>query len=386
MSRKIAYVDEFGNNSFDFEKQGTHFIVAAVICDSTKVSSLEESVDKLRAKHSFQTGEIKSSKVSKNHARRKKILADISRLDCAVYAVIIDKRELTGQGFKYKKSFYKYLNNLLYKELFRTYPMLELYVDEHGGNDYMLEFKKYVRKNHDRNLFSGSEFEVKNSKNEKLIQLADFIAGTLGYIYDDKKKSEHSLVFKELLSPIVSDLNFFPKKNTLHEIKESNIDVDFDPLVAGASLHRINDFLDNTIGNSQQEVDQINFLKLLLLFQRVYYRSSYVVTGEIFNHLNQSRDSDLKKEYFRTKVVGNLRDKGIMISSSRAGYKIPTTTKDLEAFINHGNRIILPMLNRINEVRKTIKLVSTNELDILDNFDDLKTIIDAINKKQGTNF
>ncbi|WP_303917617.1 DUF3800 domain-containing protein [Draconibacterium sediminis] len=381
MSIKIAYIDEFGNNSFDFEKQGSHFIVAAVICDSTKVKALEESVDEIRKKHNFQEGEIKSSKVSKNHQRRIKILKDISTLDCAVYAVIIDKRELKGQGFKYKKSFYKYLNNLLYKELFRTYPKLELYVDEHGANDYMLEFKKYVRNHHDKNLFSGSEFDVKNSKNEKLIQLADFIAGTLGYIFDEKKECEYSSTFRTIIEPIVSNLNFFPKKNTFKEIKESNIDSEFDPLVAEASLHRINNFLEKTVGDTQQKEDQINFLKLLLLFQRVYYRSSYVLTDELFKHLNQSRDTDLKKEYFRTKVVGNLRDQGIMISSSRSGYKIPTTTKDLESFINHGNKIILPMLNRINEARSTIRLVSTNELDILDNFSELKGIVDFMNNK-----
>lgn len=382
MSKKVAYVDEFGNNSFDFESQGSHFIVAAVICDPSKIKELEETVDVLRQKHGFQTGEIKSSKVSKHHNRRIKILKDIAKLDCSVYAVIIDKRELIGQGFKYKKSFYKYLNNLLYKELYRTFPQLELNVDEYGGNDYMREFKKYVHHNHDKNLFSGSEFEVLNSKNDKLIQLADFVAGTLGFIYDESKKSEHSDTFKEILEPIISDLNFFPKNNTFEEIEKSNIDREFDPLVAEVSLQRINTFLDKTTGSDQQKIDQINFLKLLLLFQRVYFRSSYVLTDEIFKHLNQSRESKLKKEYFRTKVVGNLRDQGIMISSSRSGYKIPTTTKDLESFINHGNKIILPMINRINEARKAIRLASTNQLDILESFEELKEIIDNMNKNK----
>jgi hypothetical protein len=383
MNKKVAYVDEFGNNSFDFESQGSHFIVAAVICDPSKIKELEDAVDVLRKKHGFQTGEIKSSKVSKNHNRRIRILKDIAELDCSVYAVIIDKRELIGQGFKYKKSFYKYLNNLLYKELYRTFPQLDLNVDEHGGNDYMLEFKKYVHNHHDKNLFSGSEFAVLNSQNDKLIQLADFIAGTLGFIFDESKKSENSDTFKAILEPIISYLNFFPKNNTFEEILKSNIDSEFDPLVAEVSLQRINSFLDKTKGTDQQKTDQINLLKLLLLFQRVYYRSSYVLTDEIFKHLNQSRESELKKEYFRTKVVGNLRDQGIMISSSRSGYKIPTTTKDLESFISHGNKIILPMINRINEVRKAIRVASTNELDILENFGELKDIMDNMNKNKA---
>lgn len=140
MVKRVAFADESGNSSFDFESQGSHFIVATVICNAEHVAALERSVDEIRAKHHFQSGELKSSKVAKNHSRRARILADIARLDVSVYAVIIDKRKLLGKGFRYKKSFYKYLNNLLYKELFRTFPQLELHVDEHGGNDYMLEF------------------------------------------------------------------------------------------------------------------------------------------------------------------------------------------------------------------------------------------------------
>lgn len=183
-----AFADEFGNNSFDFTTQGTHFIVATVICKNENLDKVQRDIDAIRKKHGFQTGEIKSSGVATNYARRKRILEDIAKMDISIYAVIVDKRKLDGKGFGIKKSFYKYLNNLLYKELYRTFTNIELYVDEHGGNDYMLEFKKYVEKNHQRNLFTGSEFYIQNSKQSYFIQLADFIAGSLGYIFDETKK------------------------------------------------------------------------------------------------------------------------------------------------------------------------------------------------------
>tara|TARA_R110002033_G_scaffold170670_3_gene213767 strand:+ start:5032 stop:6171 length:1140 start_codon:yes stop_codon:yes gene_type:complete len=377
MNRITAFADEYGNNSFQFSTQGSHFIVATVICNSDKVTELESSVDEIRKKHNFQTGEIKSSGISKHHKRRIRVLSDVINLDLSVYAVIVDKRKLKGKGFSYKKSFYKYLNNLLYKELFRTFPKLELYVDEHGGNDYMLEFKNYVNKHHQKTLFSGSEFGIKDSKQSNLIQIADLIAGTLGYIYDETKISEYSEEFKTLIKPIISDLNFFPKDYNFSDFVESNTDNAFNPLIAEVSHLRINDFIEKESGNDQQKIDQINFLKLLLLYQRVYYKSRYISTKEIFNHLNQSREKPLKEEYFRSKVVGNLRDKGILISSSPKGYKIPTSEKDLYSFIKHGNRIILPMANRIKQMRNAIKLASGNELDLLDNpdFKELKEML-----------
>lgn len=182
-----AFADEFGTNSFDFDTQGSHFIVATVICKNTNLDKLRIDIDQIRKIHNFQTGEIKSSKVAQNHKRRLAILQDIAKTDIRIFAVVVDKRKLNGEGFGFKKSFYKYINNLLYKELFRTFPKLDLTVDEHGSNEFMKEFKKYVIKRHERTLFSGSEFNIQNSRQNYFIQIADFIAGTLGYIYDETK-------------------------------------------------------------------------------------------------------------------------------------------------------------------------------------------------------
>ena len=361
-----AFADEFGNNSFDFKSQGTHFIIATVICKNENLEKVQQDIDAIRQKHNFQTGEMKSSGVGPNYARRRRILEDIAKMDITIYAVIVDKTKLDGKGFAIKKSFYKYLNNLLYKELYRTFTSLELFVDEHGGNDFMLEFKKYVEKNHERNLFSGSEFYIQNSKQSYFIQLADFVAGSLGYIFDECKKSEHSEEFLQILKPRIASLNFFPKELSFIELAETNVDESFDPKIAEVCYNRIQTFIENEIGSDQQKTDQINFLKLLLLFQRANAKNRYVSTKEIFSHLNQSRYENLKQEYFRSKVVGNLRDKGILIASSNSGYKIPSSSEDLDSFIKHGKRVVLPMLNRIKVAREIIKLATNNELDILD--------------------
>lgn len=152
MNSLIAFADEFGNNSFDFEEQGSHFIIASVIIKSEKIKEISRSLELIRLKY-FQKGEIKSSKIGQSHNRRKIILKEVCKLDFTIYAVIVDKTKLYAEGFKYKQPFYKFLNGILYKELFKTFPELELKIDEHGGNDYLIGFKKYVEKNHIRDLF-----------------------------------------------------------------------------------------------------------------------------------------------------------------------------------------------------------------------------------------
>ena len=58
MVKRVAFADRSGNSSFDFESQGSHFIVATVICNAEHVAALERSVDEIRAKHHFQSGEL----------------------------------------------------------------------------------------------------------------------------------------------------------------------------------------------------------------------------------------------------------------------------------------------------------------------------------------
>lgn len=364
MKKVIAFADEFGNNSFEFESQGSHFIIASVIVNVDELSQIQIELERIRKKY-FQTGEIKSNKVKDNHNRRKLILNELSSLNFSVYAVVIDKRKLFGEGFKFKQSFYKYLNGILYKELYRTFPQLELKVDEHGGNDFMRSFKKYVQKNHIRNLFSGSDFFIEKSHNDLGVQLADFMAGTLGFIFDQNKKSDSSKEFLEILSPKLISLNHFPKEYNSEEYNEEDTFNEYDGTIATLGLNRVFDYLDKTSGNSQDNLDRINFSKLLLLYHQSNHPQKYTTSTEFIRHLNVNREKELSKEQFSSKIIGHLRDEGVLIASSRDGYKLPTSANDMIKFIQHGKSIVLPVLRRIEECRNAILLATNNEYDIL---------------------
>ena len=375
----IGFVDEFGNNSFDFKTQGSHFIVSCVLVKGIeKVTELEEKLEIIRKKY-FQKGEIKSSKVASNHGRRKLILDEIKELDFSIFAVVIDKRELQTKGFQYKKSFYKFINNLLYQELFKTFNNITLNVDEHGSNKFMLEFKNYVSKKHPRTLFGGIEFKHQNSHNSIIIQLADFISGSLGYVYDETKKSDESENFKNLLEPKITYIEHFPRIFVFNDFKRDTPDNVSDDRVLEVCFLRVQDFLEKNENNSDEIVqEQCKLLNLLLLLQKTNTINSYISTKELMKHVNAIRDKPMNEEYFRSKIIGNLRDRGVIIASSSRGYKIPTSLEDIQSFIKHGNRVIMPMLNRIREANNAIKLATGNETDVLKDYEGLKKIIKTI--------
>lgn len=378
MKQVIAFADEFGNNSFKFSTESTHFIVASVIVNYSDLQNFYEEVEKIRKKY-FQTGEIKSSKVKDNFQRRILILEEICALNFSIYALVVDKKALYGDGFKFKKSFYKYLNGLLYKELFKTFPQLELKVDEHGGNEFMLSFKKYVKDNHIRTLFEGSEFFVSKSNHELGVQVADLIAGTLGYIYDEHKKSDHSNHFYQIVEKRLISINKFPKINRPEEYIPSVSDKEYDSVIAELSLRKIFDFLDTVDNDNQQNQDSYIFLKLFIRYHESNHYKKYTRSSEFINHLNVNRVNPISKEQF-VNLIGYLRDKGILIASSREGYKVPTNHNEIKSYIRHGNSIIIPMLKRLDICRTSILLATNNSLDILEEpeFKTLKELIKLI--------
>lgn len=57
---------------------------------------------------------------------------------------------------------------------------MKIVADNHGDNKYILSFIKYVQKQQfGGDLFNQSSFIFDDSKSSKLIQIADFIGGTI---------------------------------------------------------------------------------------------------------------------------------------------------------------------------------------------------------------
>src|SRR5690606_4538774 len=240
----------------------------------------------------------------------------------------------------------------------------------------MLEFKNYVQQNHIRTLFEGSEFLVNKSHNELGVQVADLMAGTLGYIFDKHKKSEYSEVFMNIISERLISINQFPKPYLIQEYQEYTVDDNYNQAITDLSLRSIFDCLDTINVDNQQKQDSVNVLKLLVRYHESNHFKNYTTAQEFLNHLNVNRDTNISKEQF-VNMIDSLRDKGILIGSSREGYKIPTNYLEVKKYVQHGNSIIIPLLRRIKVCRESILLATNKELDILNDpeFEKLKEII-----------
>ena len=368
--RVYAFTDEFGAYGFSFDLEGvtTHFIITSIIVEQSKLEEVRTQVNEIRKKH-FQTGEMKSSKIGKKHERRKKILEDLRPIDFKIFSVVVDKREIAEwKGLHYEQSFYKFLNNIMHKELIRAFPILTICSDEIGGSRYMQSFSEYVQKRIDiPTLFGEADFCFENSKNDVLIQLADLISGTLGYVYDVKKHTNNTPDYEKILDDKLIRTELYPKTYNTYLVNTSALAQEYDEIIATICLKQAVDYINKYQNDDEEEKQaQIQVLKYLLFRFMNNDTRKYIPTKELQNFLRGTPFFDLQS--FRTNIIGKMRDEGVIISSSstKKGYKIPANEAELYDFINHGVHIIMPMLSRLKKCRDIVKIGTINEIDLFD--------------------
>ncbi|MDQ7094574.1 DUF3800 domain-containing protein [Desulfosporosinus sp. PR] len=374
MQDQYAFVSEYGNYDFDFTKEGvsTHFIVTAIIVDGNKLEGVRGQVESIRQKY-FPTGEISSIKVSEDDEQRLLILKSLASVDFHIFSMVVDKKKLNLEGgLGYKRSFHKYLNGRVHDELYTTFSNLKLVARQHESKEFMEGFVAYVNKKHIPNLFSQAEFGFVDSKDELLIQVADFIGATLAKHFEEKtlsaKEKTSSSSYEDfwgLISNKIIGLREWPNQfqDFMADIKTQGI---FNDIIARQSVALALQYISSNEGSMAPFVrDQANFLRFLLLNLRIE-PNKYVSTMEIIKNLSKLRGRSLTPYYLRSRIVGKLRDEGLLIASSDKGYKLPVSEADLFDFVNHSNLIVQPMLLRLEKCRNQILLATKNGLDILD--------------------
>lgn len=369
MDKIYAFTDEYGAFGWDFSKENvaTHFIITSIIVEECNVDIMREAMEKIRSKH-FQTGEIKSSKVGKDHKRRLKIINDIIDLPFLIFPVVIDKRDCQHmKGLHYKQSFYKFMNNILHKELRRAFSNLSIVADEIGGSEYMKSFIKYVDAHQELpDLFGNTEFSFSQSNNDVLVQLADFISGTLSFVYDEKRKSSENPDYLKMLQKKIISVKLYPQKFETYIINNCAIAEEYDETIAKLCFRQAAGFLEKNRDKDDDEEINAQMIVLDYLLFRFMNNDTrgYISTNELKSQLAYMGYKDISTSTFRLRIICKLRDAGVIIASSPKGYKIPSKESELYDFINHGASVVLPMLERLRKCRELVKLATNNELDL----------------------
>lgn len=360
----VAFIDEFGDSGLNFKKGKTssHFIVTAIIMEQDMVETAKLKLDSIR-KNYFQGSEIKSSSVkNKQVERRLIILKKLCEIEFSIFAVIIDKQQLTSKGFQYHDSFFKFCNRLVHDELYSTFPNLDIIADTHGDNKFIQSFIRYVNEHQVLNdLFNHSSFQMSDSKEYTLIQIADFIGGTIAKGYDKTVLSADSPKYNDVIKSHISKIVEWPCHYRTYSYKPEKYS-DFDDVIADYAVRAAERYMEKyRRANDVNTLNRIRVLEYLLFnFQHISPRK-FILTKELMKLTKYP----MQIQNFRSDVIASLRDEGVIIASSDKGYKIPMNAEDIYGFVKRSSGVINPLISRVLSARQQILLITQNNVDIL---------------------
>lgn len=376
-----AFVEESGDSGLSTEKHKTSnlFVVVAVICTSSMRQALEDGARAI-AKDYFSGSEIKSSKVGTNHQRRIAILDRISQLSFLYRALIVDKQQIRrDSGLQYKRSYLKYFHGELYDELRAGFRPMEVFVDRIGGPDFQESFEDYMNRKARPDLFSIADCVMVDSKATPGVQIADFVAGTLSYIYDPAKASDHIDDFRARLKPNEQSLRAWPVKWQRADNRLER-DHELDETVTRMTSAQVEQFVD-TYEDAPEEDRRIQVAVLRRLqFQQLFEGIDEPVFADDFiDRLNQQGFEVKNSRDFRRRVIGPIRDAGVVIVGGRKGYRLATSVEHLEEHTKHFSSILEPMIARLRKARDLVRFATDDKLDIvsLTESDKLSLVLDA---------
>jgi len=379
-SKQLIFVDESGDLELEIDKPGASnlFISVAVIVNSNNLHDAEDSL--LRISNTFFRGEpIKSSLVGKRYKRRLKILREILNIDFTFLALVVRKRCIyKDSGLRFKPSFYKYFNRKLFMKLAFSGMALHVISDRFKGNRFFLEFKKYVDSRVLPEIDIDLSHEFDSSANRPLIQLADFVAGTLSFCLDTDKMNEYSEAFRELLKEKELLVDIWPHEECHSSWPLEITKSPFDLQIREKSINRVINTLEELkTDDAEDSKIQHDILSELLATEiRSIYNNKRVFRSrkELLNMIGQE---DIQSRAFSAKVIGPIRDKGVLLTGTRKGYKIATSLYDIQEDIKDDATKIIPMIKRIILIADRIKILTENKLDILNTHGD-KILINII--------
>lgn len=274
------------------------------------------------------------------------------------------------------------MNNIVHRELRRAFEKITVVADEIGSNDYMQSFCEYVSKRQDMpDLFGDAKFSFENSKGNVGIQVADLISGTLSYVFDNHKKTNDTPDYLKVLKEKTIRIELYPKTYENYVLENSAIAEDYDEEIAKLCFAQAVKFVEHNNDNNDPEVKaQVIVLQYLLFRFMNNDTRGYIYTHELKDQLANTELRNMKDQAFRMRIIGKLRDKGVIIASSQKGYKIPSKQAELYDFINHDAKIVIPMLARLKKCRDLVKLGTANELDLLDHpeYRQLQSFFDSL--------
>lgn len=189
----LVFIDESGDPGLKIEKGSSRFFSIALVVfeDNDEALACDQRIGLLKRELGWEERSEFHFKMNSDRVR-KAFLQAVNPYNFFYYGIVINKdlNKLWGEGFKDKKSFYKYACSLVFQNAKDKLENSIVVIDESGNLDFKRQLAKYLRNKlngKDRKLIK--KLKMQRSCSNNLLQLADYVAGAINRSVQTNKKN-----------------------------------------------------------------------------------------------------------------------------------------------------------------------------------------------------
>ena len=208
----LAFIDESGDPGLKIDKGSSkHFFITMVVFeDHEEALAADQRIALLRRE--MNRPEQLEFRFNKMHmVDRKLFLNAVRDENFFFYSIAINKANLTGPGFSYKESFYKYACRLLFENAKPHLDDAIITIDGSGSREFRQQLSSYLRRKTNNPKSSTSHIKkvkLQDSKKNNLVQLADMVCGSTARSFTDKSDAAD---YRKIISHREINVQFWPK-------------------------------------------------------------------------------------------------------------------------------------------------------------------------------
>ncbi|MBU2635290.1 DUF3800 domain-containing protein [Patescibacteria group bacterium] len=188
----LVFIDESGDPGLKIEKGSSRFFTVALVIFENKDEAFacDQRIGLLKKELGWEENSEFHFKRNSDKVRQA-FLQAVAPYNFFYYGIVINKdpQKLWGDGFRDKRSFYKYACGLVFQNARDKLENSIVVIDKSGGLDFRRQLAKYLRKKiNEENKRLIKKVKMQRSKGNNLLQLADYAAGVINRSIQKRKK------------------------------------------------------------------------------------------------------------------------------------------------------------------------------------------------------
>jgi hypothetical protein len=207
----LMFIDESGDAGLKINSGSSKYFIVALVAfeDHDEALAADDRIDLLRRemglsdRFEFHFNKMKAE-------QRKQFLSVVAPYDFFYWGIVINKAKLTGPGFQFKESFYKYACGLVFENAKPRLSNTIVVIDGSGTKDFRRQLKTYLgrRLKDDTGRCLIKKLKTQDSTKNNLLQMTDMVVGSIARSYSGKRDARE---YRKLISHREIYVQFWPK-------------------------------------------------------------------------------------------------------------------------------------------------------------------------------